>query len=130
MTSYMLQDYSDLPPEQMRARLLNSADFIRHLYMSARNHNHLTTRSTITQASNEELSVLLEILHRIALRQIRLYKMGSKRLGRSRRVSLLKRLASKSFFRKFLDCERNVVVTYLLKFTQLYNTLLQSLVIY
>lgn len=123
----MVENLSSLSQEKMREYLLFHAEFLRHLYHLSSQSAHLGVRSLLAEATPEELSVLLEVLRRIFIGEIRLTKEGSAKVYQSRKFGKAKRLGEKKIFLSLVNSGSASVVTYLLQLSNLYHHLLHKL---
>ena len=109
-----------LPNDLFLAHMKNHKLLLCKLYKASRAGDGKLVRFTILQATDGELKVVLEVLRRIAVREIRLSKNGSEKLVRSRRSSMLRRLANSDKYDEISRYPRAQLTKFLCSFSSLY----------
>lgn len=110
--------------EQMKTLLIRDKPFLKDLYEGT---NSLNKKRLLMFANDEKLDTLIKYLHFLATGQISLKKDHFNQLT-LRTVNLLKRNVEKKPKLLFLiESDRNVKLKFLLKLTNVYNLLLDTL---
>ena len=109
-----------LPPDLFLPFMKDHRLLLCKLYRSSKAGDTKIVRSIILNCTDAELQIVLEVLRRIATRQIHLTKAGSEKLVRSKRSALLRRLANKKKYEEIFKYDRPDLVKFLCSFASLY----------
>ena len=113
-------NYEALPNDMFLPYMKENRLLLCKIYKASKSGDTKVVRSLILHATDGELRILLEVLRRIAVREIGLSKEGSEKVVRSRRAALLRRLAVARKYEEISTLPRLDLVKYLSNFNALY----------
>ena len=109
---------------RLREKMLAVKVFLAKLYQHGTKKERLDVVNTIMFAQEDELAVLVCILHNISKQIIPIPKKESRRVYRSKREPLLQKLKNPKFVEELLAKSRKEIVVFLTKFAYLYGIFL------
>jgi hypothetical protein len=102
----------------LRHSFENSKSFLKQLYQSE------NSAQTLNNATEDNLNVLIKILHLVCVKEIKLHKTHADQLVKSKRLKRLQLFQSKAYFQKLLKESRATKLGILKQFLSLYNVIL------